>query len=247
MASPKKLSIYLNRYHSYHHYRDVNSDDIAGIIQDYIAEAKELIFKQPANALRSIKVEMVDILVHYERYEKENLESQESLYSIVSKGPKLEKEKYEIAVGLGEKVEKTANFLVAIEEVLGNLTRMLLEHYSEEEIGTPFLSKFSKFLGPFDWVGKRVNYILERKNRQGSPFSEEIIDQARHLIAEGQLRPALGLLLSNAQEPAIRNELTMLMFHWVEATRKWGLEELTDDEYVARQEKLRRSLLEGYL
>jgi hypothetical protein len=65
---------------------------------------------------------MVDIHLHYDRYEKENLESQESLYSVVSKGPKLEKDKYEIAVELGEKVEKTASFLAAIEDTLGKLT-----------------------------------------------------------------------------------------------------------------------------
>ncbi|MBK8490236.1 MAG: hypothetical protein IPL49_04830 [Saprospirales bacterium] len=163
------------------------------------------------------------------------------------KGPKLEEEKYEIAVELGEKVEKTANFLVAIEEVLENLTRMLLEHYSEDEIGMPFLSKFSKFLGRFDWMGKRVNYMLERKNRQGSPFSEEIVHQVRHLIAEGQLKPALELLISNTQEAAIRNKLTLTMSLWIVAIRARGSGELTEEEFIARQQKMVRSLLEGYL
>ena len=91
MASDKKLSTYLNRYYSYHKIKDAESDNLIDITFEYIRITEDKIFKQPVIALRAIKVEMIDILIHHDNYVKELEGYINELNVIVSKGPRLDK------------------------------------------------------------------------------------------------------------------------------------------------------------
>ena len=68
MVFSEKLSKHLNRYYSYKEIKDAEIDDISNIASEFIKSAEKSIFKQPKIALRAIKVEMLDVHFHYDRY-----------------------------------------------------------------------------------------------------------------------------------------------------------------------------------
>lgn len=235
MAPDKKLSIYLNHYYSYHKIKDAESDEILDITFEYIQSAEDKIFKQPIIALRAIKVEMIDILIHHDKYVKELETYINELNAIVSKGPWLDDSNLEKAKGLEEKRNVLAEFVYLIEDSLAYMTRMLLEHYSELEKDKPFLDKFSKYLGPFDWMSKRADrfrnefIMYDGNNSKPVSFEIEIVRQARQLIADDEVIEALRLLLLKVQDQAVEDKLILLKQQCVACEKKNILGLQTDE------------------
>lgn len=235
MKSYKKLSIYLNGHYSYYQIKDANSDDVLDITFDYIQKAEDKIYKQSAIALRAIKVEMLDIHVHYDRYVKELEGYVKELNAIVSKGPRLDEENLERLKEVEEKRDVLAEFVYLLEDSFAYMTRMLLEHYSEIERDKPFLDIFSKYLGRFDWMSKRAEhfrkeFIMKDDHPSKTPlFERQIIIKARQLIADNEVSSALKLLLSEVTDQAVEKELTSLKQQWSDFERRRNLGMLTEE------------------
>ncbi len=235
MTLSKKLSIYLNQYRSYHKIKSVKSEEIFDVTFNYIELMKENIFKQPIIALRAIKVEMIDINIHYDKYIEELEMYVNALNAIVSKGPKLDEMNLEEASMLEKKRNVLAEFVCLVENSLACITRMLIEHYSESEINKPFLDKFSKYLGPFDWMSKRVERFCNGfviKGEGGSKtvfFEREIILQARKYIESSEIILALDLLLTNTQDKAVKKDLILLKQQWADFEKRRNLGVLTSE------------------
>ncbi|MCP3930965.1 MAG: hypothetical protein GY705_17915 [Bacteroidetes bacterium] len=136
----------MNKYYSYHNIKQANHDCIPRIIQDYIKEAEEKIYKQPNIALRSIKVELIDIHKHYDGYAKELEDYLDCINKIILKGPKLDKISIQKIEKLEDKRNVLAEFLSLIEDSMAYIIRLLLEHFSELQKDKTFLDKFSKQL-----------------------------------------------------------------------------------------------------
>lgn len=166
MALDKKLSTYLNGYYSYYSIKDAKADYIIDLTCEYIEIVKDRIYQQPTIALTAIRTELQDIYVHYKRYANELEGYIKELETITSKGPKLGKLEFEKVVELEGKRNTLAEFVCKLEEAMALITRMLLEHYSELKNDKPFLIKYSEYLGPFDWMGKRSEYFLNTYRQQ---------------------------------------------------------------------------------
>lgn len=249
MTPNKKLSIYLNRYYSYHKIKDAESDKILDITFEYIQSAEDKIFKQPIIALRAIKVEMIDILIHHDKYVKELEAYINELNAIVSKGPRLDEINLERAKALEEKRNVLAEFVYLVEDSLAYMARMLLEHYSELEKDNPFLDKFSKYLSPFDWMSKRAErfrneFIMNDSHlSKNLLFERQIIIQARQLIGDNEVKDALHLLLSNTEGNAVEKELILLKQQWVDFEKRRNLGLLTDDSTRVTMTKIVAGIL----
>lgn len=244
MAHVKKLSTYLNRYYSYFKIRDAKSELILNITFDFIKDAEKKIYKQPSIALRSIKVEMIDIHVHYDRLVNELKQYLYELDKILSKGPKLNKIDLEKAHELENKRDVLAEFIYLLEDAMAYMTRMLLEHYSQLEIEKPFLDKFAKYLGPFDWMSKRADrfrnefIIKDGNDLKTGFFKPEITKEANRLIENNEVIKALDLLLSNVRGQVVEKELILLKHQWadLENRRNLGIQE--DDSIRVTRNKI---------
>lgn len=248
MTLDKKLSTYLNRYHSYYNIKDAESDKINDIAFEYILSAEDKIFKQPAIALRAIKVEMNDILIHHDKYVKELEACINELDTIVSKGPRLDDGDLEKVKVLEEKRNVLVEFVYLIEDSLAYMMRMLLEHFSELERDKPFLDRFSKYLGPFDWMSNRAERFRNEFTTNDSPVSKEVpfekhtFEKARKLIGNDEVEKAIDLLLNEGGD-SIKKDLTLLKQQWVnlEKDKKLGL--LPDDQSRVTMAKIVQGLL----
>ncbi len=244
MASNKKLSTHLNRYYSYHKIKDAESDEILDITFEYIQSAENKIFRQPAIALRAIKVEMIDILIQHHKYVKELETYINDLNAIVSKGPRLNDSNLEKLKVLEEKRNILAEFVYLIEDSLAYMTRMLLEHYSELEKDTTFLDKFSKYLGPFGWMSNRAerfrNAFIMKVDHDSKPvsFESEIIIKARQKIADNEVEPALMLLLSHVQDQVVEKDLILLKQQWMDFNKNKNLGLLNEESSRVTMNKI---------
>lgn len=248
MTIDKKLSTYLNRYHSYHNIKDAESGKIEDVTFEYIQSAEDKIFRQPAIALRTIKVEMNDILIHHDKYVKELEAYIKELETIVSKGPRLDVGNLEKVKVLEEKRNVLVEFVYLIEDSLAYMMRMLLEHFSELDRDKPFLDKFSKYLGPFDWMSNRAERSRNEFIMNDSPVSNEapferyVFAKARKLIGNDEVEKAIDLLL-NEGGGSIKKDLTLLKQQWMnlEKDKKLGL--LPDDQSRVTMAKIVQGLL----
>lgn len=235
MTPNKKLSTYLNRFYYFEKIKDAKSEDIYALTNNYIQGAKDNIFRQPLIALRVIKVEMNDILIHHNRYVKELGEYTNELNSIISKGPWVDKINLKKLIVLEEKRDVLAEFVCLVGEALGCITRMLLEHYSELEKDKPFLDKFSEYLSKNDWMSKRVEHLRNEVIKNDSPnlknhsFEWQIVELAKELIRNNEVKSALQLLSSNTKVNVIENRLASLHQQWVDFERRRNLGLLTDE------------------
>lgn len=249
MASNKKLSTYLNGYYSYHKIKDAESDEVLDIAFEYIQSAEDKIFKQPVIALRTIKVEMIDILIHHDKYVKELEAYINELNAIVSKGLRLDDSNLEKVKALEEKRNVLVEFVYLIEDSISYMTRMLLEHYSELERDKPFLDKFSKYLGPFDWMSNQAerfrNEFIMKAGHDSKPasFENTIIEKAKRMIADNEIEPALTLLLLNVQDQIVEKELVLLKQQWVDLKKEKNLGLLNEESSRVSMTKIVHGVL----
>lgn len=248
MTPNRKLSTYLNRY-SYHNIKGAVSDEILDITFEYIQRAEEKIFKQPVIALRTIKVEMTDILIHHDKYVKELEAYINELDMIVSKGPWLDEINLERVKELEGKRNVLAEFVNLVEDSLAYMARMLLEHYSELERDKPFLDKFIKYLGPFDWMSKQAerfrNEFILKVDHDSKPvsFERKIIINARQMIAGNEVESALKLLLSHVQDQAMEKDLILLKQQWLEFKKSKDLGLLSEESSIVIMIKIVHGVL----
>ena len=231
----KKLSTYLNGYYSFHNIKEAKSDIVLDITFGFIKSAEEKIYKQPNIALRAIKVEMYDIHTHYSRYISEINGYIKELNTIVSKGPKLDEIDLKKVEILEDKRNVLADFINLLEDCMAYMMRMLLEHYSEIENDKQFLDKFSKYLGPFDWMSKRAeqfrNEFIIKVDHGSKPVSFErtIIIKSRKMIADNEVEPALELLLLHVQDEVVEKELILLKQQWMDFKKEKNLGLLSEE------------------
>jgi hypothetical protein len=236
MGQSKKLSEYLNGCYSYYNIKDVNSEYILDIVFDYTKDIENKIYKQPNIALRSITFELLDIHLHFDRYTNELEGYIKELNTIISKGPRLNEVDLEKVRILEVKRNALVEFVNLVEDAMAYMARTLLEHYSELESNKPFLDKFSKYLGPFDWLSKRVervrseNFAKDSHDSKSSTFEETIILQTKELIRNGEVREALALLLSNMKDRTVENGLILLQSRWSYFERDKNLLLFTSEE-----------------
>lgn len=162
MASDK-LSVFLRRNPFYRDLKDQDPDQILSITDDYIKQYRDRVYQQPEQARRSFTVEMVDISEQLDVYEQEIYRLLDSMQSMrdqygthFGEGPLAELEILE------DQRNIWADWATNIQSALGSMTRFVMEHYSEEDLGVPFLEKFTEFLGPFDWLTRRAKYFLDQ-------------------------------------------------------------------------------------
>ncbi|MBK7475018.1 MAG: hypothetical protein IPI11_02975 [Haliscomenobacter sp.] len=249
MTSSKKLSTYLNRYYSYHKIKDAEFDQILDITFEYIQSAEDKIFKQPAIALRAIKVEMIDILIHHDRYVKELEGYVNELNALVSKGPRLDDRNLEKLKVVEDKRNVLVEFVYLIEDSLAYITRMLLEHYSELDKDKLFLDKFSKYLGSFDWMRNRAeryrNELIMKIDNDPKPvpFEREIIIKSKQMIADDKVELALDLLLSNVQDQTLEKDLVLLKQQWINVNKEKDLGLISEESSRVSMAKIAHGVL----
>ncbi len=220
MTAHKKLSVYLNGYYSYYKIKEAKSGDVPAITHLYIQGIEDKIFKQPDIALRSIKVELNDIHIHYDRYIKELEEYVSELNLILSKGPKLDKINLDKATELEEKKNVLVEFVYLIEDSFAYMIRMLLAHYSELDNDQPFLDKYSKHLGRFDWMHQRVERSRKelRVNAEHDSvpplFENDVIKEAKKLIENNEVPSAIKLLMKNRSSQIVESEIILISLQW---------------------------------
>ncbi|MCC6726663.1 MAG: hypothetical protein IT258_19330, partial [Saprospiraceae bacterium] len=207
-----------NGCYSYHHINDDKTDRIRPVTFDYIKFLEEKIDKQPNIALRSVKVELLDILQHHQRLSKELQEYVTKINSIASKGNWLEDEDLKKVHELGHMSETLSEFLYQIEDSIWNILRSLLEHFSNDEIGDEFLNSLSPFISPFDSIGKSV--VNSSKTPTAHKFNAAITIEVRNLIAENLVNEAIGVLLKNSSSKELINKLTLHKQQWTQHEEK---------------------------
>lgn len=249
MTSFRKLSTFLNRYYSYHHLKDAKSEEIQDITFEFIARSEKKIYKQPAIALRAIKVEMIDIYRHYNRYTKELKQYQLEQEGFLSNGPKISPDNLEKVKELEEKINVLVEFVYALEDSFAYMTRMLLEHYSESEIDKAFLNQFSQYLGRHDWMSKRTERFLEKANSNSvpdfgsAPFDKGMVEKARKLVSDNEVYSALTLLLSNTKDHSIVNNLVFLKRQWMDCEEQRISGMITSEESSVTKNKIVSGIL----
>jgi Effector-associated domain 11 len=249
MHTNQKLSIFLNHHYAYHKIKDLQLEEIDSIVVEYKRAAEEKTFKQPIIALRSIQVELMDILLHHEKYLQEFSQYLNESEQIVKKGPRLDESDLKKVTLLQNKANVLSELIYAIEDSLGYITRFLLEHYPTSEIGEQFINKFSRFLGPIDWMNTQLeetkaNSINKVNGKtKATSFSAEVIDEAKQLIGNDDVESVFGLLLSKAQDKSIENELIQLKQQWEENKKSTSLGLLTNESSSVNKARIVNGLL----
>lgn len=227
MKSSNKLSTHLNGCYSYFHINDEKVNQIDRITHEYIQNSEDKIYKQPSLSLRNIKVELWDIYQHHQRLSKELEHYNKQLHAIIAKGPRLEKPEFDKATELETITETLIEIVYRIEDSMAYITRMLLEHYSQNEIGSEFISVFLEYLGPFDWIGKAFKQGIKEKAKN---FDSEVVIRTKELIETNEVKNAIGVLLQNAFSKEIEHTLISLKRQWLEYERKRSLNLARQDD-----------------
>ena len=173
MSLGNKLSVYLNRYYSYHKIKKADLSEIYKISFTYLNDLEDKIYKQPSIALRTAKIELDEIRLHYIRYECEICEYNNELKAIIKEGPKLPKDKLERITQLEERRDYLAEFIYSIEDAFTYISNFLFKHFEELESDERFIKQFARFLTK-NSVG-RIKSIGAQEKHNSNSFSEYIL------------------------------------------------------------------------
>jgi hypothetical protein len=232
MVAENKLSIFLNKFRSHEDMSSEGTKRIEEITRNYVRTSEKQIIIQPQIALRKIKIEMIDIQVIYHFFEKELQNYVNKLDDLRLGQAVINSHKIEELEGIRNTL---AEFLNCIAESLAYMLRLLLEHFTINEIRKEFIDQFIKYLGPFDWLGKRVIRISQdtysQNNNKPDLIDKELITKVKKHLLEGQTKKGLDMLIAKIPDNDL---LDRYKIEYSNVNKNFDLGLLTEESYRAK-------------